>query len=213
LFDHFSPVFKPKPRHRSRPKRGGDHVSDWEGKLTARIVLFSNELLRMQDQSGALASRFVVWQMRESFLGREDPDLTNKLLAERPGILNLALDALDRVRSRQPRPGVLQCESGLDMSQDLADLLSDVKVFVDDCCDIGPEYEVLVAALFARWQLWCAQCGIRHSWGDKQFSAKVVSVVPTIRRGRPRETPTHKTKLLGIRLASSLNKKSGEIER
>jgi hypothetical protein len=99
------------------------------------------------------------------------------------------------------------------MSQDLADLLSDVKVFVDDCCDIGPEYEVLVAALFARWQLWCAQRGIRHSWGDKQFSAKVVSVVPTIRRGRPRETPTRKTKLLGIRLASSLNKKSGEIER
>jgi hypothetical protein len=80
------------------------------------------------------------------------------------------------------------------MSQDLADLLSDVKVFVDDCCDIGPQYEVLVAALFARWQLWCAQRGIRHSWGS-------VSVVPTIRRGRPRETDKRNTKLLGIGLA------------
>jgi putative DNA primase/helicase len=54
---------------------GGDdmHVNRknakyWEGKLTARIVLFSNELLRMQDQSGALASRFVVSQMRERLL-------------------------------------------------------------------------------------------------------------------------------------------------
>jgi putative DNA primase/helicase len=175
-------------------------------------VLFSNELLRMQDQSGALASRFIVWQMRQSFLGREDFDLTNKLLAERPGILNLALEALDRVRARRPRPGVLQCKSGLDMSQDLADLLSDVKVFVDDCCDIGPQHEVLVAALFARWQLWCAQQGIRHSWGSNQLSAQVVSVVPTIRRARPR-TDKRNTKLLGIGLASSLNKKSGEIER
>ena len=186
---------------------GGDdmHVNRknakyWEGKLTARIVLFSNELLRMQDQSGALASRFVVWQMRESFLGREDFDLTDKLLAERPGILNLALEALDRVRTRRPRPGVLQCKTGLDMSQDLADLLSDVKVFIDQSCDIGPQHEVLVAALFARWQLWCAQQGIRHSWGSNQFSAKVVSVVPTIRRGRPR-TDGRSTKLLGIGLA------------
>jgi len=198
---------------------GGDdmHVNRknakyWEGKLTARIVLFSNELLRMQDQSGALASRFVVWQMRESFLGREDFDLTDKLLAERPGILNLALEALDRVRTRRPRPGVLQCKSGLDMSQDLADLLSDVKVFVDECCDIGPQHEVLVSALFARWHLWCAQQGIRHSWGSNQLSAKVVSVVPTIRRGRPR-TDKRNTKLLGIGLATSLNKKSGEIKR
>jgi len=70
-----------------------------------------------------------------------------------------------------------------------------------NCCDVGPQYEVLVTALFSRWQLWCAQRGIRHSWGSNQLSAKVVSVVPTIRRGRPRETDKRNTKLLGIGLA------------
>ena len=70
---------------------GGDdmHVNRknakyWEGKLTARIVLFSNELLRMQDQSGALASRFIVWQMRESFLGRDDFDLYRQAARRTP---------------------------------------------------------------------------------------------------------------------------------
>jgi hypothetical protein len=43
---------------------------------------------------------------------------------------------------------------------------------------------------------------IRHSWGSNQLSAKVVSVVPTIRRGRPR-TDGRNTKLLGIGLATS----------
>jgi len=62
------------------------------------------------------------------------------------------------------------------------------------------QVDAATVALFARWQLWCAQQGIRHSWGSNQFSAKVVSVVPTIRRGRPR-TDGRSTKLLGIGLA------------
>jgi putative DNA primase/helicase len=54
----------------------------WEGKLTARVVVFSNELLRLPDESGALPGRFLTFRMRQSFFGREDPNLTEKLLAE-----------------------------------------------------------------------------------------------------------------------------------
>src|SRR5262249_42928355 len=66
----------------------------WNGKLATKVVIFSNELLRFQDESGALAGRFLTFRMQQSFYGREDENLTDKLLAERPGILNLALDAL-----------------------------------------------------------------------------------------------------------------------
>jgi phage/plasmid-associated DNA primase len=57
------------------------YLCSWIGKLSARVVMFSNELIKFQDDSGALPSRFIVWEMKQSFKGREDLDLTNKLLA------------------------------------------------------------------------------------------------------------------------------------
>ena len=170
----------------------------WNGQLTARAVIFSNELLRFQDDSGVLAGRFLTWRMQQSFRGREDPDLTDKLLAERPGILNLALDALDRLRER----GRLeQCESGMEMSERLGDLTSDISVFVAERCVVGADQEVLLDELFASWQGWCALRSIRHGWGKPQFSEKLHSAVPTLCSSRPRkDNPRRLTTLIGIGL-------------
>ena len=77
----------------------------WAGKLNTRVIIFANELLRFQSTSGALAERFITFQMQQQFLGaRQDPNLTPKLKVELPGILNLSLDALDRVRKRELSP-------------------------------------------------------------------------------------------------------------
>ena len=72
----------------------------WSGQLAVRFLLLTNELPRIGDASGALASRFIVLTMRESFYGREDRSLTKRLIRELPGILNWALDGLDRLRER-----------------------------------------------------------------------------------------------------------------
>ena len=74
--------------------------SPWQGKLHVRFLILTNELPRITDASGALASRFVLLTLRNSFLGREDLQLTDKLLTELPGILNAALKGLDRLRDR-----------------------------------------------------------------------------------------------------------------
>ena len=74
--------------------------SPWQGKLHVRFLISTNELPRIADASGALASRFVLLTLRNSFLDREDLQLTEKLLTELPGILNAALMGLDRLRSR-----------------------------------------------------------------------------------------------------------------
>jgi putative DNA primase/helicase len=58
----------------------------WTGKMGVRFLILTNELPRLADASGALASRFIVLVLTESFYGREDSGLTNKLLAELPGI-------------------------------------------------------------------------------------------------------------------------------
>ena len=52
-------------------------------QLPTRIVVLSNELPRLADASGALASRFVTLVSSRSFYGKEDTGLTEKLLAER----------------------------------------------------------------------------------------------------------------------------------
>ena len=44
----------------------------WTGKLPSRFLILSNELPRLTDSSGALASRFVMLTMVTSFYGRED---------------------------------------------------------------------------------------------------------------------------------------------
>ena len=50
-----------------------------QGKLHVRFWIFANELPRITDASGALASRFVLLTLRNSFLGREDLQPTEKL--------------------------------------------------------------------------------------------------------------------------------------
>ena len=55
------------------------HKAPWTGKLPTRLMLLSNELPRLPDQSGALASRFLVWRFTRSFLRNEDLGLDARL--------------------------------------------------------------------------------------------------------------------------------------
>jgi hypothetical protein len=66
------------------------HKSHWTGPLPCKLLLISNEMPKLKDASGALASRFITFRTRTSFYGREDRHLfENKIKPELPG--NLAL--------------------------------------------------------------------------------------------------------------------------
>lgn len=80
----------------------------WTGYLNTLIIFAANELLDFKDTSAALASRMVVLNLTESFLGKEDLNLTEKLASERSGILNRAIKGLNRL---QARGGFLQPEA------------------------------------------------------------------------------------------------------
>ena len=49
---------------------------------SVRFTILTNELPRLTDASGAIASRFVILKLTESFLGREDKELDVKLADE-----------------------------------------------------------------------------------------------------------------------------------
>jgi len=72
----------------------------WTGRLSARFVILTNELPRLTDASGALASRFIVLTLAQSFYGREDHTLAGRLLPELPGILNWSIEGWERLQAR-----------------------------------------------------------------------------------------------------------------
>jgi putative DNA primase/helicase len=92
---------------RDSPGVARKHKPDFAGTIRARIVMLCNELPYLPDASGAMGNRFVLIRFLECFLGKEDPDLSCKLIAELPGIFNWAVEGLKRLpRPRAPAAGV-----------------------------------------------------------------------------------------------------------
>jgi putative DNA primase/helicase len=170
----------------------------WTGQLPSRIVILSNELPRLTDSSGALASRFVVLVMTKSFYNREDPDLTDVLCGELPGIFNWALDGLERLRARGR---FVQPAASRDAIRDLEDLGSPVGAFIRDECVAGREFSVRCDHLYDAWQRWCHRYG-RRSTSAQIFGRDLKSAFPSVRMARPRGGDGSRYRMYeGIRLA------------
>jgi len=154
----------------------------WTGRLPTRLVILTNELPRLSDSSGALASRFVVFVLTKSFLGCEDPGLTDRLLGEASGILNWALAGLDRLTAR----GYFEPPaSGRDAVQQLEDLASPISAFVRDYCLLGANQRVGVDDLWRAWKAWCVTDN-RTPGIKAVFGRDLRAAVPTLHKARPR---------------------------
>ncbi|MFD6913788.1 phage/plasmid primase, P4 family [Streptomyces virginiae] len=155
----------------------------WTGKLPSRLMILSNELPHFGDSSGVIANRFVLLSMRVSWLGKEDPTLTDRLTAEMPGILNWALEGLARLR-RTNR--ITEPASSRDAVTTMRDTASPTSAFVRERCTTGPACSVPVDDLWAIWREWAEDNGVRA--GTKQvFGRNLLSVIPQLNRTRPRD--------------------------
>ena len=175
----------------------------WTGKLPTRFMILSNELPRFGDASGAISSRFIVLALRESFYGRENTHLTGELLGELPGILNWALDGLDRLGAF----GKLTVPaSSSDAIAALQDLVSPTSAFVRDHCTTSADASVAIDVLYAAWKIWCEDNG-RKPGSVQSFGRDLRAVLPSIRVSRGQELPDgtrHRT-YDGIALISAHN--------
>ena len=152
----------------------------WTGTLPTRIVIATNELPRLSDASGALVSRMIILNTPESFYGRENHDLTDDLMEELPGILNWALDGLDRLR----RTGRLSVpESGLALRAEMETLASPVKAFVNDWCVVDHRLSIHREYLFKAWERWCAENRVQPGDG-RVFGRNLKAAVPHLRNLR-----------------------------
>lgn len=137
----------------------------WTGRLAARITIASNELPRFADSSAAVVTRFEIAEMSESFLGREDHGLKDRLAAELPAILVWALDGLDRLNrnGRFTRPA-----AAAETAQAMEDLASPVKAFLRECTEPAEGAAVPKEDLYGRWVQWCGDHG-HHAGSTSWF--------------------------------------------
>jgi putative DNA primase/helicase len=146
-------------------------------KLPIRFMFLSNELPRLSDASGALAGRFVILRLSESFFGKEDLKLMPKLLAELPGILNWAVEGWQRLRER----GHFQMpQSVADAVLDMEDLASPVGAFVRDECVVGAGQRMWMDDLYDAWRRWCEREGRSVVTTRQSFGRDLAAAVPGI---------------------------------
>lgn len=173
--------------------------SAWTGRLGVRFVIMSNELPRLSDASGALASRFIVLTMERSFYGQEDRGLGNRLLTELPGILNWARDGYLRLRERGY---FLQPDSARDAIEELEELGSPISAFIKARCVVSPGLHAPANDVFVAWRDWCEANGRREAGTAQSFGRDLRAAVPGLRIARPRIEGSQVRCYEGIRLLS-----------
>lgn len=171
----------------------------WTGALGVRLIMFTNELPKIVDDSNALSSRFLVLRMTKSFFGKEDLSLANKLLAELPAILNWSLDGLERLKARG---AFHQPDSAMELVQELEDLTSPVGAFIRDMCVVGPSEEVETHRLYELWEIWRRHHGWNFTDTKEAFGASLRAAVPGLEKVQTRAGGDRRRVYKGIGIAT-----------
>ena len=110
--------------------------------------------------------------MTKSFLGKEDLNLSSRLEAELPGILNWAIEGWKRLKQRGH---FVVPESSKSLINEMTDIASPVTAFVDEHCILDPDETVTKDELFRKWKDWCEgnneRAGTRSLFGRKLLEA------------------------------------------
>ena len=149
------------------------HTNDFSEGLTrrARIIRFNNVFTE-----GSVAC---------------DPHLTSKIVEELPGILNMALTAYEKARERGT---VIKPASSEREIRAWRMEFDSVSHFIDERCEIGPEYAVPAGDLYRTYESWAIDAGVR-AVTKTSFGVRVLEN-DGVAKGWLRKTRAHR----GIRI-------------
>ena len=166
--------------------------------LKVRFTMAVNELPRLSDSSAALRSRLLVIPFFNSYEGKEDFALLDRLSAEIPGITNWALEGL-RLLTKAGR--FYNPTAGEKILRDFVHLSSPVSAFLDECCEVRSEAEVKRNDLQLAWHMWCNDNG--HVAGSAaDFGRKLRAAVPRIDDQQRRTSGCRDRWYVGVGLTS-----------
>ena len=158
---------------------GGDTITvnrknkeSWNGYLPTRIVIYSNEVLQLTENSNALTGRMVVLKMTNSFYGKEDTGLSNKLMEELSGIFNWAMTGL---RRRLERGGYfIQPESGKELLETMEEMSNPIGAFIEHVMEYDADGEVDKDHAFICYKRWATKHGLNPG-NDLSFKRRFLA--------------------------------------
>jgi P4 family phage/plasmid primase-like protien len=171
----------------------------WNGSLLVKLILISNLMPKLGDDSAAIASRFITLVTRQTFYGREDPRLfEDKLLPELLGVFHWALEGLQRLRERGR---FLESSASEDARERLGSLGSPARAFLAEYCAFGPDQQVRKDVLYDVWRDYSRETatlpGSIETFSEKLYAAGN----GLIGHGRPRDESGKQYRVYtGIRL-------------
>jgi putative DNA primase/helicase len=138
---------------------GGDTITvnrknkeAWNGYLPTRLVIYSNEVLQLTENSNALTGRMIVLKMTRSFWSKEDTELSHKLEQELGGVFNWAMEGLKR---RIARGGhFIQPQTGKEYLDLMAELGNPIGTFAEDALIFQPGTMARKEDVFACYKHW-----------------------------------------------------------
>ena len=149
------------------------HRDPFEMRPFSTCWFGTNHMPHTRDFSDGLFRRALVVEFNNKFkpeLGNCDPLLRDKLMAELPGILNLALNAYAGVVARGCFTLPESCKQARNRWRTEAD---QVAQFVEDECTTDAVGRVEPKRLFSAYRQWADECGIHKTLGLRAFADRV----------------------------------------
>jgi putative DNA primase/helicase len=151
----------------------------WSGYLPTRIIVYSNEMLQLGENSNALTGRMLVLQMTNSFYGKEDVTLGDKLALELAGIFNWAI-AGHKARKARFGEKFVQPQSSQETLDMMTELSNPMASFIDDALEFGEDYKVSKDDLFACYKHWAIKKNL-HPGTEMSFKRRFLATTQDMR--------------------------------
>jgi putative DNA primase/helicase len=129
-----------------------------EIKPDGKIAWAMNEYPRVKDPGSGLFRRIKVLLIPQMDEAKRDPRIKEAVKLEGAGILNWALDGLERLRQR----GHFDIPASVKSATEDYQAMNDVPAtFVNQMCLIGPGYRIQSSKLYGAYNAWCLANGHR----------------------------------------------------
>ena len=147
----------------------------WSGYLPTRIIMYSNEALQLSENSNALTGRMLVLQMSNSFYGKEDVRLDEKLTTELAGIFNYAMRA-NKERLARAGEKFIQPESGRATLEMAAELGNPISSFVDEALVLDLDAKADKDDVFTVYKRWAHKKNL-HPGTELSFKRRFIATL------------------------------------
>lgn len=105
------------------------------GKHNIRILIAGNKAPTLPDESGAFVARLIALRLTNSFLGKEDEMLAEKLAGEMAGILNWSIEGWRRL---QAQGGFTSTAASKEVVERISEVAAPLNTFLRECCELDP---------------------------------------------------------------------------